>query len=263
MYVNRGLGSELTFEIKSDCDVTFFVPCMDEEKNIVPTIENIHAAVSKFTYTYQILIVDDGSKDQTISKIKAYKQGHPHVRIDLIINTTNRGLGRNYVDAAYLASGEFIMLVNGDNAEPQEAIEAILAQKGKADMVIPHFGSQDSRAMSRVRLSQFFTWLINTITGNHISYYNGPVLHRRINIIRWHSDTYGFAYQAEVLTRLLEEGATYVEVEIKNLDRESGISKAFRMINVLSVSHSVLQILIRRIRGIIFTRRSTKQKPAS
>ena len=259
MYVNRGFGTELKFEIQFDCDVTFFVPCMNEEDNIVATMETIQGAVSKFPYRYQILIIDDGSKDRTIQRIEEFKKKNPGMRIDLIKNTTNRGLGRNYVDAAYVASGEHMMLVNGDHAEPQDAIETILSKLGAADMVIPHFANRDSRTQGRVRLSRFFTWLINAITGNHISYYNGPVLHRRINIIRWHSDTYGFAYQAEVITRLLEEGATYVEVEIRNLDREGGISKAFRMINVLSVSHSVFQILIRRVRGMIFSMRAPKR----
>ena len=53
---------------------------------------------------------------------------------------------------------------------------------------------------------------------------------------------------------LLDEGATYTEVAISNFDRNSGISKAFNFKNSLSVTHSLLQILFRRIRKILFYR---------
>ena len=39
--------------------------------------------------------------------------------------------------------------------------------------------------------------------------------------MRWSPDTYGFAYQAELITRILDEKATYRHVMIKNLNRSS------------------------------------------
>lgn len=258
MYVNHGLGKELDFKLKNDYEITFFVACLDEENNIQATFENIITAVKKFGYTYQILVIDDCSTDRTVEIIEDYIRKHPDIRIDLVKNKENRGLGRNYVDASYLSSGEYFKLVNGDNAEPQESLVAIIGNLGKADMIIPFFGSNDKRNSSRTILSKFFTRLVNFISNNQLAYYNGPVLHKRINIIRWHSDTYGFAYQAEIITRLLEEGATYIEINIVNIPRHEGITKAFRLMNILSVSHSLLQIMIRRMRGILFFRKYSR-----
>ena len=137
------------------------------------------------------------------------------------------GLGRNYVDTAFIAYGKYYMLINGDNAEPKETILTILKEVGKADMIIPFFDNQDNRDIFRVLISKIFTSLINFISGYRIKYYNGPVVHLRFNVMRWSPDTYGFAYQAELITRILDEKATYRHVMIKNLNRSSGKSKAF------------------------------------
>ena len=87
---------------------------------------------------------------------------------------------------------------------------------------------------------------MNLISGNRIHYYNGPVAHLRYNVMRWSPDTHGFAYQAELITRVLGEGATFKEIQITNYDRQEGITKAFRIQNILSVGHSLLQIFLNR-----------------
>ena len=70
--------------------------------------------------------------------------------------------------------------------------------------------------------------------------------------MRWHADTDGFGYQAEILARLLEEGASYIEVEVPNYDRDSGVTKAFSVKNFLAVSHSLFQIFLRRLRWYLY-----------
>ena len=49
-------------------DITFFVPCCNEEKNIVKTLENIINSVGNIKY--EILVCDDGSKDKTIEVVE-------------------------------------------------------------------------------------------------------------------------------------------------------------------------------------------------
>ena len=237
---------------KKNDTITFFVPCLNEEKNIVNTINNIIKSINKTNFSFEIIIVDDNSTDNTKSIITEFKKNNPALNILLVENKTTMGLGRNYVDTAFIANGKYYMLINGDNAEPEETISTILEEVGKADMIIPFFGNQDDRVLSRVLISKIFTFLINFISGYKIKYYNGPVVHLRFNVMRWSPDTYGFAYQAELITRTLDENATYRHILIKNSNRSSGTSKAFTIQNIMSVSHSILQIFLRRLRWILF-----------
>jgi glycosyltransferase involved in cell wall biosynthesis len=233
------------------CDITFFVPCLNEEDNVVLTLETLLAALAKFRWTHEILVVDDGSTDRTAARVEEFAAAHPEAGIRLIRNPVNRGLGRNYVDAAFLGTGRYYKLICGDNAEPQVSIEALLAHLGEADMILAYL-KDDPRHWQRKYLSRIFTGLVNLISGNRLRYYNGTSIHLRYNVMRWHSDTYGFAFNAEIVTRLLNEGATYVEVPIDNVEAAGRVSRAFSFHNILSVPHSLLQIFLRRLRKILF-----------
>lgn len=243
-YINR--------ELPSDIDVSFFVPCLNEEGNVARTLATIEAACATVGIRYEVLVFDDASTDGTRDEVVDYAAGHPRQSIRLIANDRSRGLARNYVDGAYLARGRYYMLVNGDHAEPVETLVAVLGLCGQADIIIPVFGGNDRRTAFRRLLSRTFTWLVNVVSGARVGYYNGVVLHHRFNVMRWHADTDGFAYQSEIITRLVQEGATFKEVVVANSDRVVGASKALTLKNLLAVCHSLAQIGFRRLRFALF-----------
>ena len=234
-------------------EITFYIPCCNEEKNIIPTLEKLVKTVKQIGISFEILIYNDGSTDKTESKIKKYQKEHPEFIINLVNNKKRMGLGFNYVDGVFIGLGKYYMMICGDNSETEESIEKVLNKRGTADIIIPYFGNRDSRKFLRRILSKIFTKIVNLINGYNIRYYNGIVLHLRQNVMRWHPASSGFAYQAELLSILLDQHKTYIQVKIGNNDRKSGISKAFNLQNYLSISHSLLQILFRRIRRTLWS----------
>ena len=68
--------------------------------------------------------------------------------------------------------------------------------------------------------------------------------------MRFHVECSGFGYQAEFLTRLISEGATYKEIPLVAYDREG--SAAINIRNLLSVTHSLMTIALRRLRIVLF-----------
>lgn len=243
-YINR--------ELPSDIEVSFFVPCLNEEGNVGRTLATIEAACATVGIRHEVLVFDDASTDGTRDEVVDYAVGHPRQSIRLIRNARSRGLARNYVDGAYLAHGRYYMLVNGDHAEPVETLVAVLRLRGQADIIIPVFQGNDRRTCFRRLLSRTFTRLVNLVSGTSVGYYNGVVLHLRYNVMRWHADTDGFAYQSEIITRLVQEGSSFKEVVVANSDRVVGASKALTLKNLLAVCHSVAQIGFRRLRFALF-----------
>ena len=225
-------------------DITFFVPCYNEEKNIVKTLENIINAVGNIKY--EILVCDDGSKDNTKEIVKNYIN-RKKKNIILHENDKNLGIGFSYFKYSLEAKGEYYMLVNGDNVEPSVTIKKIVDEKGKADIIIPYFGTGDRRTLIRKFISYLFTFVINLISFNSIKYYNGPVLHKTKNVKLYRSKTYGYGYQAELITTLLMEDKSYLQVQVINTDRQWGTSKAFSITNILSILNTILSIFINRI----------------
>lgn len=242
---------ELPVNIQSDLDLTIFVPCYNEEANVATTLDTVREALREVGCSYEVIVWDDASTDATVRRVEEYLARNPGAPIRLVRNDRNRGLARNYVDGAFAGRGRYYKIVSGDNAEPKEDMVAILRHLGEADIVIPYL-KNDIRVPGRRGLSRVFTGLVNALSGCRLRYYNGAALHLRYNVMRWHSDTYGFAYQAEILTRLIMEGATWVEVPINNIESGGRVSKALSFKNLMSVGHSLLQIFLRRLRRIIF-----------
>lgn len=227
--------------------VTFFVPCLNEEGNVGRTIDTIVDLMQELAKPYEIIVVDDASTDGTVQEVLGRQERYRDVPIRLIRNPICRGLGRNYFVAAQRAKGEYFMAVNGDAAEPVEALRTILSHMGKADAVVPYLGSNDTRPLPRRLLSLTFTFLVNLLSGHRLKYYNGPVLHRTENVRTWFAETSGFGYQAELLCRLLDEGISVVEVQMVINVRDQGATKAFRLGNFLAVSNTLFHILLRRL----------------
>lgn len=227
--------------------ITFFVPCLNEEKNVGRALDTIVELMEELGKPYEIIVVDDASVDSTVDVVLERCQRYPQARIALIENPFCRGLGRNYFIAAQRASGEYFMVVNGDAADPVEAIRVILSYMGKADAAVPYLGSNDTRPLGRRLLSRTFTFLVSLLSGHRLKYYNGPVLHKTENVRMWFSETSGFGYQAELLCRLLDEGISVVEVQMVTNVRDQGASKAFKIGNFLSVSNTLFHIFLRRL----------------
>src|SRR5205085_379763 len=144
------------------------------------------------------------SSDDSPRIVADYIASNPDERIVLRVNRVNKGLAQNYLDAAFLGRGKYYRLICGDNAEPRDSIVAVFNAIGKADIIVPYFASAEGKSLRRRMISTSYTWLLNLITGNRLQYYNGLAVHLRHNVMRWHPNTHGFGFQADILCLLLD-----------------------------------------------------------
>lgn len=228
------------------CDISYFVPCYNEEPNIIGAIEKLAAVSQTLDLSYEILIFDDASKDNTVGVVQAYGQQNPQTPIKLFRNESNRGVARNFFEGAFHASGRYYRLVCGDDIEPIETHTSLLRHIGEADIIVPYFVRISGRPFHRHVISRLFTFLVNRASGHKLRYYNGCPIYRRWDVLRFHVETTGMGYQAEFLTRLLSEMRTFSEIPVESIDREGSVSLTLR--NFVSVAHSLLKISLRRLR---------------
>jgi glycosyltransferase involved in cell wall biosynthesis len=242
--------------IREEIDLTLFVPCYNEESRIVGTLETIRAAHAEFTLSFEVIVVDDGSKDQTCAVVEHYQAQHPELPVHLHRNPRNLGLARSFVETSFRGRGRYYRLVCGDNVEPKEAMTALLSRMGQADVVLPYYPILPGKSRSRRAISKTFTFLVNALSGHSIHYYNGCALYRRFHVMRWAPYNYGFGFQADLITMLLDEGADYIELALPGTHfvKEGGRSPLnFR--NFVSTGHTLFEIFLRRLRRTLFQRR--------
>ena len=235
--------------------LTVFISCYNEAEYIIATIETVTDAARTAGLTYEILIIDDGSRDNSTHLVAEYIEAHPEENIVLRINRANKGLAQNYIDGALLGCGKYYRLICGDNAEPEESILAVFETIGKADIIVPYYTSSEGKGLRRKMISSIYTSIVNFVTGNRLHYYNGLAVHLRYNVMRWHPNTRGFGFQADILCLLLDLGFTYVEVPVITIEQRRGGSNALNFRNFLSVAHTLFEISNRRISNRLYRRR--------
>lgn len=236
-------------------DLTVFVSCYNEADYIIATIDTVTEAAKEAALSYEILVIDDGSRDNSRQLVAAYIDAHPAENLILRSNTTNKGLAQNYMDGAFLGRGKYYRLICGDNAEPKESILAVFRAIGKADIIVPYYTSSEGKSAKRRFISNTYTTIVNFVTGNRLHYYNGLAVHLRYNVMRWHPNTRGFGFQADILCLLIDLGFTYLEVPIVTIEQRRGASNALTFRNFLSVSHTLVEIANRRISNRIYRRK--------
>jgi glycosyltransferase involved in cell wall biosynthesis len=233
-------------------ELGLFVACYNEEENITATLETVVAACREVGVSFQIVVIDDCSRDRSAEKIKEFGRAHRDVPLTLYVNARNEGLANNYAEAAFLLRSEWYRLICGDNVEPKETLVTIFRELGAAELLIPYNIEIRGRAQSRRAISKAYTALVNFLSGFHLHYYNGMVVTRREYVMRWHSNSHGFGFQADLLTRLLSRGLSYKEIAVYGQERQAGNSKALTFRNFASVAHSLLNIVIRRVSKLLY-----------
>lgn len=132
-------------------EISFVVPAYNEARRIIPTLEKIrHYAESTF-YSWEILVVNDGSQDRTATLVKKHfgtsDCRHP---MRLLCNETNRGKGYSVRRGFLESQGEVVLFTDSDLSTPIEEAEKLLGpiQSGSYDGAIASRALRGSRILA-------------------------------------------------------------------------------------------------------------------
>jgi glycosyltransferase involved in cell wall biosynthesis len=225
----------------ADRSLSVIIPAYNEAGNILATLENITTAFEPLPLRHEILVIDDGSRDETAAIVERARARFPAVR--LLRNDRNMGFGASYRRGVEAASLAHIVMVHGDNAWGWPTLREFFGHTGEADVIIGFTRDMlKSRTWARTVISKTFTLLVNLITWRHLRYYNGLQIHQAPILKSLRIESRGYGFQAEVLVKALRLTRTYVEVPMDLIEREKGESKAFRMKNVVDVLHTLRRL---------------------
>lgn len=144
--------------------LSIVIPAYNESARIEQTLDRVMNCVSVQGWDAEVLVVDDGSKDNTAAIVERWMRVHP--RLHLVKNAGNRGKGYSVRNGLLQAAGEIVMFTDADLSAPMEEAERLVAAiAAGADVAI------GSRWMDRTRQTihqpfyrQFFGRCFNWIT---------------------------------------------------------------------------------------------------
>lgn len=115
-------------------ELSVFFPFWNEEKNVKHVVENAIPVVKEVAVNWEILIIDDGSSDNTYQIGLELQKKHRNVRV--VSHKPNRGYGAALKEGFENAKYKYIVFTDGDRQFNFEEVKKLIAVIGGSDIVI-------------------------------------------------------------------------------------------------------------------------------
>jgi len=145
-------------------DVSIIVPLYNEHESVQPLYEAIVRAVEPLGRPFEMVFVDDGSKDDTVAIATTLARRDPRLRIVKF----RRNYGQTAAMAAGIehANGEVLVTMDGDLQNDPADIELLLQQIDAGfDLVVGWRHNRQDKLITRKIPSRIANWLIGRVTG--------------------------------------------------------------------------------------------------
>ncbi|MGH8012416.1 MAG: glycosyltransferase family 2 protein [Candidatus Binataceae bacterium] len=200
--------------------VSVFLPSHNEEANLERVVEGFRIQLPKVAGEYEIVIVDDGSRDNT-GEI-ADRLTAANSRIKVIHHGINRGYGAAVISGIRAASMPFVLLCDGDGQFDAADVRLLAERIDGHDAVIGRRVARADHLMRRIN-GKAWTLLARSLFGLSVRDMDcGFKLFRReiLEGLELHSN--GALISTELMARLAGRGARICEVDVKHLPRQAG-----------------------------------------
>ncbi|MCM8786801.1 MAG: glycosyltransferase family 2 protein [Candidatus Omnitrophica bacterium] len=221
--------------------ISIIMPALNEEDNIVLAINNVLKDINTCGFNAEVIVVNDGSTDNTAALVKELMKNNPMIR--MIEHNKPKGLGASFWDGVSYAEGEAVVFLPADNENfPCETLRYVKLLED-VDMVIPFVWNKEVRSPLRRFLSFLFCFIVNTTFFTRFHYTNGTVIYRKSVLVKLKRRCSSFFYQTDILVRLSKSGYLFAEVPYFLCRRLSGGSKAFSIPLIAALVKDYLKLV--------------------
>jgi glycosyltransferase involved in cell wall biosynthesis len=146
-------------------DLSIIIPFLNEEESLPELIEWIERVVQKNGYQYEVILIDDGSTDDSWKKVCEARQKNPHIK--------GIKLQRNYGKSAALnegfkaAQGDFVMTMDADLQDSPEEIPELMQmiRDGQYDIVSGWKKKRYDNALTKNLPSKLYNYVTGRMSG--------------------------------------------------------------------------------------------------
>jgi glycosyltransferase involved in cell wall biosynthesis len=208
--------------------ISAFFPAYNEEANIAALAEKTAAVLSRIAGEWEVIIVNDGSKDKTAEVARGLEA--KDARFRLVDHGVNQGYGAAVKSGFKAARHEWVFFTDGDGQFDVDELEGFTSLMEKNDLVI---GYRIKRADPMQRKLNAWAWgtLVKTLFG-----LKGvrdidcafKILRRRV-FDTFQLETTGAMISTELLVKSQKNGFTIVEKGVNHYPRRAGVQTGAKL----------------------------------
>lgn len=215
--------------------LSLVIPVYNEEINLIELIDRCRKTCSEIGQPYEIVLVDDGSRDKSADMIRTASQQYPEI-VGVLFN---RNYGQHSAVMAGLAQsrGEVVVTLDADLQNPPEEIPKLLVEIDKGADVV---GS-----VRQMRQDSLFRKFSSRLVNKAVQLATGVLMHDYGCMLR--------AYRRPVVEAMLQchERSTFIpilgnmfahktaEVPVKHARRENDVSK-YSLLKLINLQFDLL-----------------------
>jgi glycosyltransferase involved in cell wall biosynthesis len=201
-------------------------PVFDEEENVGPLLEAALACARRLAADFEIVVVDDGSRDRSAAIVESWRSRDPRIR--LLHHPTNRGYGAALRSGLRAARGELVFFSDADLQFDLDDLAWLLAHAESCDLVIGYRAPRRDPWRRRV-LAWGWGLLVRALFGLRVRDIDCAFkVFRRPVVEALPIESIGAFVSTEILVRARDAGFRLHEVAVSHRPRRAGRAKGAR-----------------------------------
>jgi len=221
--------------------LSVIMPALNEEKNIEDAIIATQNAFNKYEINGEIIIVNDGSSDNTAFIVQEISKKFNNIRT--ITHEKPEGVGRSVWDGFNASQKDVVVMFPADNENDPDESLLYFDLMNKVDIIAPFICNINVRGKKRKIISEIYNFIVNSTFGTKLNYHNGTTFYRRAILNDVKLKSFGFFFQTELIVKLVKKDYLFAEVPSYLSIRSGGNSKALTRKSFINVAKGYLNLV--------------------
>ena len=202
-------------------EISIVIPVYNEEKNLPLLFERLTAVVDKLGRSAEIVLTDDGSKDNSLALMKTFVEKRPDI-MRVVEFDRNYGQHMAVMAGFETARGEIIVTLDADLQNPPEEIPKLIAEMDAGHDVVGSYRRDRQDSVFRTLPSRIINLIRERITGIKMRDQGCMLRAYRRNIVRMIVESGETSTFIPALAQFYAERPS--EVEVEHAARHAGTS---------------------------------------
>jgi glycosyltransferase involved in cell wall biosynthesis len=213
--------------------LTIFFPSLNEAFILPQLINDASIIAKKIATDYEIIVVDDGSTDNTLKIVEKLKEKNS--KLKMVHHKTNRGYGGALVSGFSSAKKEWIFYTDADGQYSLKELPLLVEKAGDLVDVVNGYKIKRSDSRTRIYIGSIYNWLLHFIYHIPISDIDCDFRLIRNSVIKKIKlKSNSGLICLELIMQLQKVGARFKEVGVHHFHRKYGESRYFKLSHLLN-----------------------------